>query len=144
MNLQALVDAIGRSARDTRAQYQMTLGKAIDALSKMPGDLPVVIASDFPHYSGMAPGRLISYRGYYSDLAIAPRDEDNGGVTVANFLADLRAANGKTFTGYKGGDFTMDDGTVLWVSSYGTSSALAVMSFTRVDDAVAIVTKIIE
>jgi hypothetical protein len=42
--------------------------------------------------------------------------------TAADLLASLKLAQGKYFIGYKGGDFTMDKTTPVWVANYGSSS----------------------
>jgi hypothetical protein len=36
-------------------------------------------------------------------------------------LAHARSAMDKTFTGYKGGEFKMDEYTDCWICEYGTS-----------------------
>ena len=61
---------------------------------------------------------LDSYRGYYSDLAL---DYSHTGkaMTVKNLLAMFESADGRTFTSYKGGDFTMNHRTFVWVAPYG-------------------------
>lgn len=65
-----------------------------------------------------SPGTLGSYRGYYRFIAIR-RGENK---TVAAFLPLVQRAIGGTFTGYKGGDFTMSRMTPVWVSEYGEAS----------------------
>ena len=52
-----------------------------------------------------------SYRGYYEDLAFDVAAD----VTVSAMLADARAALGKTFQGYKGGDYEMCGSTSVWL-----------------------------
>ena len=42
--------------------------------------------------------------------------------TVQDLLNILNLVNGKYFTGYKGGDFTMGKTTPIWVANYGESS----------------------
>lgn len=56
-----------------------------------------------------------SYRGYYEDLGFDPADN----VTVAEMLACARLALGETFTGYKGGEYKMDEDTLCWLAEYG-------------------------
>ncbi len=59
-----------------------------------------------------------SYRGYYQDVAF----EIASDVTVAEMLACAEWALGRTFHGWKGGDFTMADYTDTWlVQEAGTS-----------------------
>lgn len=104
--LQALVD--GMNAEDQRARAaseQWTLGEMIAHLEALPTDKSV---------SGL--GELMSYRGYYSDLAFEPTSTDE---TAASILQRCRAAMGEVFPGYKGGDFVMGRNTPLWVAPYG-------------------------
>jgi len=55
-----------------------------------------------------------SYRGYYQELAFEPTEN----VTVGAMLKDARKAKGATFTGYKGGEFTMGDYTTCYLANY--------------------------
>lgn len=48
--------------------------------------------------------------------------------TVADLLVALHLADGETFEGYKGGQFTMHRGTDVWASEYGECSQLLVSS----------------
>ena len=61
-----------------------------------------------------------SDRGDYNDFYIG--EFENGKHTVKN-LKDLLKYNviGKTFIGYKGGDFTMDEDTRITLGGYGYS-----------------------
>lgn len=59
-----------------------------------------------------------SWRGDYMQLAFEPAKN----VTVGQMLADAKGALGKTFTGYKGGAYTMDEYTDVWLCEYGTSA----------------------
>jgi len=52
-----------------------------------------------------------SYRGYYTDLAF----EVCGPTTIDHLLAVAEGALGVTFTGWKGGDYTMRDYTSVWL-----------------------------
>lgn len=88
-----------------RSNTQMTLGNMIKILEKMP-DNEMLANLSGPH----------SYRGYYSDLAF---ELDTGTRPASEILEDCRESMGKTFMGYKGGDFTMKEYTPVWVASYG-------------------------
>jgi len=46
-------------------------------------------------------GNPHSYRGYYDRLAFEPKEN----VSVADMLIDAKKALGKTYTGWKGGEF---------------------------------------
>ena len=65
-----------------------------------------------------------SYRGYYEDVAFAPKDN----VRVGDMLRDARAALGATFEGYKGGSYTMHEYSDCWLAKYGrTGAAISVV-----------------
>ncbi len=83
----------------------MKLRQVIAALEALPQDF---IASE-----GF--GAADSYRGSYDQIAFTPVRN----VSVAFMLAHARAANGRTFTGYKGGEYTMDLDTTCWCAAYG-------------------------
>lgn len=83
----------------------MTLENLIRALAAVPPDTKIRWGFHRPH----------SYRGHYSELAFEPC----GPTTAGAMLACARDAVGKTFVGYKGGDFTMDGSTRCWLSDYG-------------------------
>lgn len=73
----------------------LTLGGLIKALTVVDPDLRV-------SYGFGAP---CSHRWDYSELAfVAKRD-----TTVGEMLAQARSALGQTFTGWKGGEYTMDE-----------------------------------
>ncbi|WP_460441397.1 hypothetical protein [Amycolatopsis stemonae] len=52
-----------------------------------------------------------SYRGYYEQLAFARAEN----VAVGDMLAAAQTALGRTFQGWKGGDYTMCDYTETWL-----------------------------
>lgn len=83
----------------------MTLKELIVALEKAPADRIVPHGFSYPH----------SYRGYYDQLAFEPREN----VTAGAMLADAKSALGKTFKGYKGGAYKMDEWTDVWLAEYG-------------------------
>lgn len=109
MNLQALVDGMSAQWQRERAETQITLGKLIEALEAMPPDAQVANL-DNEH----------SYRGYYEDLAFERLD---GTRPASDLLADCKAAMGRVFQGYKGGDFVMGALTPVWVANCGCCGA---------------------
>lgn len=86
----------------------MNLGQVIRLLKEL--DPETVAPEGFwePH----------SYRGIYAELAFEPI----GAVSVKDLLACAYSAVGETFTGYKGGEFTMHTGTRVWIANWGTTS----------------------
>lgn len=69
-------------------------------------------------------GEVMSYRGYYDELAIDIEAEPR---TSCELVGDLQDAIGKTFTGYKGGEYEMCKHTPVWVSRYGQCDQYAVI-----------------
>lgn len=101
-----------------------TIGSVIDALKSAPAGADVQF--DFCY---LAPTTVNSYRGYYDHLALG-WSEPSGWPTVATVLAELQSAIGKTFEGYKGGDYKMDRDTPLWVANYSHSGGTGIVSIT--------------
>ncbi len=78
------------------------------------------IISEMEKHSPLQPMRIgfthaHSYRGDYYQLGVEPIQ----GTTIGDSLAILKGAIGKTFQGYKGGDYTMHDETSVYISVYG-------------------------
>lgn len=104
---------------------RLSLGEFIDALKRE--DQGFSVRYDF---GGLVPDLSpASYRGYYEDLAVGFSDGD--APTVAELVAALESAIGKTFCGYKGGDYRMDRNTTLWVANHGESSDTAIVGLAR-------------
>lgn len=99
------------------AAGQVTLGELLAWLEGFDHSLPVEFDT------GGAPGEYMSYRGYYRFIAV----DRIAQKTVGEFINETKEAIGKTYTGYKGGDFTMSKMTPIWVSTYGTSSGVGIV-----------------
>jgi hypothetical protein len=106
-HMRSLLDGMSAQWQKDRAKSQMTLGDVIKTLEAMPGEATIEIL-----------GELDSYRGYYDDLAFEPTPERR---TVLAVLKECRAAMGKVFGGYKGGDYQMGEMTPIWVAEYGNT-----------------------
>jgi len=83
----------------------MTLRDLIDELSKHPADQVVPMGFHNPH----------SHRGDYSELAFEPRSR----TTVGEMLDAARSAVGTTYEGWKGGEFTMNEWTQVYLATEG-------------------------
>jgi hypothetical protein len=73
------------------------------------------------------PTKISSWRGVYSDPAIgwfpSGYSGDEKAPTVQEFLAELSTAtSGKIYTGWKGGEFSYNDGHTLHVDNWGDST----------------------
>ena len=103
---------------------QYTLGMLIDKLKQIQEsnkDEEPNMGITFS-FGNLVPDGLDSYRGYYNELAIGYMDMTHETITVPIFIQELEAAVGKTFYGYKGGEYVMTENTPLWVSKYGDNS----------------------
>lgn len=104
---------------------QATLGYLISRLERCEPNEGVFF--DFGRLSPK-PRSLDSYRGFYDHLAVDfVKAEYDHEIKVVDFLKELRECLGKTFTGYKGGDYTMHEGTPLWVAPYGGTCDTAII-----------------
>ena len=116
----------------TRSNYHLNLAGLIRMLDKAPAQLDVWAKP--PHRMdgwpiGTRPGQRAlfqSYRGYYEDLAICRADDDQP-VKASVLYQAAKDALGQMFMGYKGGQYTAEDDTLLWVGEWGQPSGLAVL-----------------
>lgn len=88
----------------------MRLIDIINALSHMDPDEVVRYGFD--------PTQAHSYRGDYRQLAFPP----DTNVMVKTMVAGLKGAIGKTFEGWKGGEFEMDENVHVFISNIGEGS----------------------
>lgn len=115
----------------------MRLGDIIEALEALPGECPVFYAPiGNANGVGVYPGAFDSYRGYYDRLMLGANGEP---CTVAELLNRARAADGATFTGYKGGEYEMRRDTVVYVADYGRTSDNRPVAIEKRDELVVIV-----
>ena len=98
----------------------MTLGGLIEKLSSLKQDNPITY-----DFGSLGPTKLKSYRGTYSELALG-YEEDSRSLKVSDLLKICKDAMGKTFEGYKGGDYVMGENTPVWVANYGNSGDTAI------------------
>lgn len=143
--MQIWIDRMIETAREKRMQDspQITLGEMIRRLEAIP---PTYESGGAQHpkrvwfdFGRTYPVELQSWRGSYAELALT--FDYDGRIsrrysepwaspeypTAEQVLAMLRNAVGNTFTGYKGGDFTMDESTPIWVANYGDSGNTGVV-----------------
>jgi hypothetical protein len=115
----------------------MSLGELIEALERKESDAPVMF--DFVYFR---PSGLHSYRGDYSQLALGYATDKE--VAVGDLLQRLRDANGATFTGYKGGDYVMDERTPVWVANPEEAGRTAIVDVRDPVGVVRLVTRCLE
>jgi hypothetical protein len=134
MDLQTYLDKAIKANRQQRmlSSDQLTLGDLIDKLEPIVKRQPDRIelygeeASVRYDFEYLFPTEIDSWRGSYAELALNYKI-DGEEMTVSAFLQMLKDTVGKTLTGYKGGEFTMDRDTPVWVANYGNSGNTAVV-----------------
>jgi hypothetical protein len=106
----------------------MNLGTLIDALEALPPTHDVMFDD------GTIPYKFHSWRGVYAELTLG-RDPygDPQRMSVKRLLGLAKKADGSTFQGYKGGDFTMSRHTPVWADDYGEYNSRGILGVTVVD-----------
>lgn len=99
----------------------MTLGRLIYELKQRPQNQQV----RFDFCELVVATRLMSWRGDYSHLSIGYSLKGEI-TTVAELLSACESAIGRKFTGYKGGDFLMDEATMMHVDNWGACSKTSI------------------
>jgi hypothetical protein len=115
--------SIAKNGR-THGKGQLTLGMLISKITAC--EKNETVAFDFGY---MCPTRLDSWRGAYDELALNYVSYTNEDVEIKrdDFLVLLKSAIGKTFHGYKGGEFVMNEDTPIWVANDGEACDTAVV-----------------
>lgn len=127
----------------------LTIGETIAALKAVTYNDNADVRFDFGYF---VPYRAESYRGFYNQLALCygpsnPQKEWEKRTilaTPAAVLADLEGAIGKTYEGYKGGDFVMRSDTPLWVANRGESNETGVIGVRSLNYTVIIETRFVD
>jgi len=113
------------------ASGQLTIQQILEKCKALEahGDLPVrVIDEATALYHDWAVLGTHSYRGYYAELSIDPYSEDQKrpGFTLSRFTEEMKSSVGRTYSGWKGGDYCMHTDTFVWISEVGVSGGLMV------------------
>ncbi len=135
MDVQAIMNQV--DATRLAAHRGMRIKEILAILDAAPGDVQVRFDFEYLHPDGFA-----SYRGYYSDLAIGFSEFAQS--TCSDFRNGLRECIGETFTGYKGGDNTMNGDTPVWVANYGHTGGTGIVRVSFDDYGVVLHTALID
>ena len=107
---------------------QLTLGEFISKLKECSKDYKEqekTIRFDFCNFE---PNGIDSYRGYYDQLALGYKENSfQQELKISQVLEYCEKAIGKTFTGWKGGEYVMDEDTPLWVANSGETGSTAIV-----------------
>lgn len=127
MDLQSMVNSMNEMQAKDRSNYHLTYGQLVGTLESAPKDAVVD-----ERFKGIG-----SWRGSYIEIAVFTEDEgadwEDDGIeklpTNANELgALLRSLIGKDFTGWKGGNYTIEEYKPLWLTEgAGTSGNTAIV-----------------
>ena len=126
MTNQEAFDKMLKDQREAQVKEsgQLSLGDIIERCEEIlkgrEGECYVVFDFEYAR-----PQSFDSWRGIYEELAIG--FEFGGDVKLSEFIESAKDAVGQTFSGYKGGEFTMTKDTPVWVANYGNSGGTAVV-----------------
>jgi hypothetical protein len=108
----------------------LTLGVLIKRLERIQDKTKSLVFDD-----GRGLGEAMSYRGCYEYLAFGSADS-----TVGEAIERATEAIGKTYIGYKGGEYMMDKDTLVFRAEFGCCGKM-VIGIREHDDRVIIVTQ---
>ena len=139
MDLQTYINNATAAARKEvlASSNQLTLGEILLKLETAveaqkirieEGRKEAHVRFDFEY---LHPTYLDSWRGSYNEIAIG-FSEKGEGPTLSSFYSMINAAIGQEYTGWKGGEYTMNKHTPVWVANQGHSGNTAVLDI--VDD----------
>lgn len=109
-----------------KSSPQLTLGELLHTLKAIPDeDNDKCVTFDF---GTAVPTEFDSWRGVYAEIALGYEltgYDATGDVTpdpkLSEFIKKVETAIGSTYTGWKGGDFTMSKHTPVWVANNGNA-----------------------
>lgn len=134
MDMQNILDnaMIAGRAERFKTSNQMTLGEMILKLECVIADVKRTEKEEYQdpdikfEFAACHPVCLSSWRGSYAELAIEYAI-DGKILKAQEFLDMLKEAIGKTYCGYKGGDYIMGKATPMWVANNGDSGETGVL-----------------
>ncbi|GAB3937263.1 hypothetical protein [Larkinella terrae] len=143
------VQVMQQAKTQRRAKFsrsgQLSLGDIIDRIEPLIANQPDVIelykeeATVRYDFGYLFPTEIDSWRGSYDELALNYTEEGKE-TAITAFLELLKSAVGKTFEGYKGGDYVMNENTPVWVANYGNSGNTAIIDVLNQEHTVILIT----
>lgn len=106
----------------------LTLGELLEKLEAIEPDYETYDKKIAPkhvyfNYGSLVPTDFDSWRGVYAEIAIGyglrGYDGDAELTTLADFTQKVRDAIGSTYEGWKGGEYTMNESTPVWIDNSG-------------------------
>ena len=135
MDLQAMLDRAVASQRASTMSNspQLTLGQFLEKLESITDDPKDSLSVEFD-FGTAVPTDFGSWRGAYNEVALGYRltgydtgDQKWPYVLLKDFVPTVRKAIGSSYTGWKGGDYTMTEDTPVWVSNDGNASSTGIV-----------------
>ena len=137
MNLEELNELVANKRKESfEKSNQITLGELINQLDNLELKYNEEnYKSVYFDFGTAIPTDLDSWRGSYDELALGYEltgydRKDNSAFTdckADKLLEKLKSAVGKTYYGWKGGDFIMNENTPIWVANSGNSGNTGVI-----------------
>lgn len=147
MDIQTYLQNAAKAERQKKLAQsdQLTLGELILKLEPIVAkqkdrETIAEVVFDFEY---LFPIKFSSWRGSYDELALTftSRDDSNKEPhKVTEFLELCKQTIGKTFEGWKGGEFTMSKITPVWVANAGNSGNTALIDVVDNDYDVILIT----
>ncbi len=154
MNIQSILDNASSAMRAKTLENspQLTLGELLTKLESIPQSSKKDDYDEEKFYNrrvefefeGIYPTGYNSWRGAYKEIALGFSTEYRDGLFLDKFIEETKGAIGKTYGGYKGGDFTMNRHTPVWVANYGNGDHNGIVDVTYDEYTVKLITKICE
>ena len=120
MNIQEILKVIYNVDRENLDA--LTIGETLDRLNKFNDNYKLLFSNGL-----YFDGEYDSYRGYYKDLALGCDEEDKGFNTVGDVKRILhKALDDGEMIGYKGGEYPIEQDTLVWFAYYGSTGEMIV------------------
>lgn len=134
MNIRAILKAVYDVDREI--VDALTIRETLDRVSRFSEDDELIFSNGL-----YFDGDYDSYRGYYKDLAIGCDEEDKGFNTVGDIKRVLhKALDDGEMIGYKGGEFPIEQDTLVWFAYYGSTGEM-VVDIQKVEGKVIVIVK---
>jgi len=111
----------------------ITLGKLLELLKEKKKQGMKSVRLDHPE---LVPREIASYRGYYNQAALGfdcgySAINDGKKNSINSLIKEVNDAIGKTFTGWKGGEYVFTKDTPLWISNEGCAGSYQIVEVRR-------------
>lgn len=133
-----MIEQLMKVMSDARKQSagNLAIGEMLKKLNNFNDDEKVTF-SDGKFFDGT----YDSYRGYYEDMYLGWDDEDKGFNTVGQLKETLnKALDDGGMTGYKGGEFSINNSTLVWFSNYGSTGDM-IVDIQKINGEIYVITK---